>query len=169
MDKVILGKFLKSGFVEDGKLYPTIEGAAKGGVISPALTVMTLSGLEKRILPVNQHQKEREKINVVAYADDFIVTANSKEILENRIKPILQEALKRVGLELSPTKTKITHIDDGFDFLGFNVRKYKDGTLFCKGKRPKVSPRNKNHNKKGYCDANGKTNPHVKLTSNGVG
>jgi len=99
---------------------------------------MTLSGLEKKLLPANKHQKEREKINVVAYADDFIVTADSKEILENRIKPILEEALKIVGLELSPTKTKITHIDDGFDFLGFNVRKYKDGTLLIKPAKANV-------------------------------
>lgn len=138
MDKTILGKFLKSGFVENGKLHPTVEGAAQGGVISPALTVMTLSGLEKKLLPANKHQKEREKINVVAYADDFIITADSKEILENRIKPILEEALKTAGLELSPTKTKITHIDDGFDFLGFNVRKYKDGTLLIKPAKANV-------------------------------
>lgn len=138
MDKIILGKFLKSGFVENGRLHLTPEGAAQGGVISPALTIMTLSGLEKKILPANQHQKEREKINAVAYADDFIVTADSKEILENRIKPILVEALKIVGLELSPTKTKITHIDDGFDFLGFNVRKYKEGKLLIKPAKENV-------------------------------
>ena len=74
---------------------------------------MTLSGLEQTLLTASKHQKEREKINVVAYADDFIVTADRKEILENRILPILTEALKVVGLELSMSKTKITSITDG--------------------------------------------------------
>ena len=132
MDKTILRKFLKSGFVEHKKLYPTYEGCPQGGVISAALTVMTLSGLERKLLPASRHQKEREKINVVAYADDFIVTANSKEILENRILPILTEALKVVGLELSMSKTKITSITDGFNFLGFRFRKYPNGKLLIK-------------------------------------
>lgn len=129
MDKIILKKFLKSGVMENKKFYPTEKGCPQGGIISPALTVMALSGLEKKILPASRHQKEREKINVIAYADDFIVTAQSMEILEQRIKPILEAALKTVGLELSNTKTKVTSIYDGFDFLGFNIRKYKDGKL----------------------------------------
>jgi len=132
MDKTILRKFLKSGFVERNKLYPTTQGCPQGGAISAALTVMTLSGLERKLLPASKHQKEREKINVIAYADDFIVTADSKEILENRILPILTEALKVVGLELSMSKTKITSITDGFDFLGFHFRKYPCGKLLIK-------------------------------------
>ena len=65
-------------------------------------------------------------------ADDFIVTATSKEILQNKVMPTLVDALAKVGLELSSTKTKITHINDGFDFLGSNVRKYKDEKLLIK-------------------------------------
>ena len=138
MDKMILGKFLKAGFVENGKIYPTNQGTPQGGVISAALTVMALSGLEKQLLPATRHQKEREKINVIAYADDSIVTANSKETLEARIKPILIEALAQVGLELSHTKTKIIQIHDGFDFLGFNVRKYNNGKLLIKPAKANV-------------------------------
>jgi RNA-directed DNA polymerase len=69
---------------------------------------------------------------MIAYADDFIVTATSRELLENKVMPTLVESLAKVGLKLSPTKTKITHIDTGFDFLGFNVRKYKNGKLLIK-------------------------------------
>lgn len=138
MDKVILRKFLKSGFMENQKFYTTSEGCPQGGVISPALTVMALSGLERKLLPSNRHQKEREKINFIAYADDFIVTADSKEILENRILPILKDNLQIVGLALSENKTKITHIEDGFDFLGFNFRKYSNGTLLIKPSKDNI-------------------------------
>jgi len=78
MDKVILGKFLKSGYMENGVIYPTFQGAAQGGVISPTISLMALAGLE-RIL------KERftnNKVNVVFYADDFVITCASKELLE---------------------------------------------------------------------------------------
>lgn len=69
---------------------------------------------------------------MISYADDFVVTAASKELLEGKVKPLLVQALSKVGLELSTAKTKITHINDGFDFLGFNVRKYKHGKLLIK-------------------------------------
>ncbi len=70
------------------------------------------------------------KVNFVRYADDFVVTAESKEVLEE-IKPLLTDFLARRGLSLSPEKTLITHISDGFDFLGFNIRKY-NGKLLIK-------------------------------------
>ncbi len=101
MDKIILEKFLKSGFIENGKLFPTNERCPQGGVISPALTVMKLSGIEKKVIPRNRHQKEREKINMVFYADEFIVNSKNKEILTERIISIIEDALKTVGLELS--------------------------------------------------------------------
>lgn len=132
MDKIILRKFLKSGFMYNNRFYPTTAGTPQGGVISPALAVMALSGLEGLIRSTNKSQHHREKIHMVAYADDFIVTATSKEILQNKVMPTLVDALAKVGLELSSTKTKITHINDGFDFLGFNVRKYKDEKLLIK-------------------------------------
>ena len=132
MDKVILRKFLKAGYMENRKLYPTDRGAAQGGQISPALTVFTLAGLEKSILPKSRRQKEREKINVIAYADDFVVTAASAELLKDEVMPKLVAFLKTVGLELSIEKTKITSIEEGFDFLGFNIRKYKDGKVITK-------------------------------------
>ena len=62
-------------------------------------------------------------VNLVRYADDLISTCSDREILESQIKPAVSEFLLARGLTLSEEKTKITHIDEGFDFLGFNVRR----------------------------------------------
>lgn len=67
-------------------------------------------------------------------ADDFIITGRSKEALEE-IKPLVVDFLQERGLTLSEEKTKITHIDDGFDFLGYNIRKYKGVLLIKPSKR----------------------------------
>jgi RNA-directed DNA polymerase len=67
---------------------------------------------------------QHKGIHFIRYADDFIVTGHSKEILENDIKPAITAFLKQRGLELSQEKTRVTHITEGFDFLGQNVRKY---------------------------------------------
>ena len=67
--------------------------------------------------------------NVVRYADDFVITGRTRELLEREIKPLVEQFLRARGLELSPDKTVITHIKDGFDFLGQNVRKYRNRTL----------------------------------------
>lgn len=134
MDKSILSKWLKTGYLLKGQLFPTEEGTPQGGIISPTLANLTLDGLQelvylkrrtvngKRIYPMT---------NLVRYADDFIITCRNREILEEEIIPKLKEFLKVRGLTLSEEKTKITHISDGFDFLGFNFRKYK-GKLLIK-------------------------------------
>ena len=116
MDKAILGKWLAAGYMEEGVVYPTGMGAPQGGIASPVLATMTLSGLE---VAVKQAAKRSQKINVVAYADDFIITGASREVLETIVKPAVEAFLKERGLELSAEKTRITHIDEGFDFLGF--------------------------------------------------
>ena len=90
---------------------------------------MALSGLEAKLVSTRKRQRDKEKIKIFAYADDFVVTAASEELLKEKVVPILINALKAVGLELSDEKTKITHIENGFDFLGFNVRKYDCGKL----------------------------------------
>jgi RNA-directed DNA polymerase len=120
-DKTTLGKWLRAGFVEKGKLFPTEAGTPQGGIISPVLANMTLDGLEKAL---KARFKPKDKVNFVRYADDFVVTGNSKELLEQKVKPVVEAFLAERGLRLSPAKTKITHIADGFDFLGWNVRKY---------------------------------------------
>ena len=130
MDKVLLRKWLKSGFIFNKQLFPTEEGTPQGGIISPTLANMTLDGLEKLLadsFPINRSKKNyyTPMINLVRYADDFIITGESKELLENHVKPLVIEFLQARGLTLSEEKTKITHIEEGFDFLGFNIRKYK--------------------------------------------
>lgn len=131
MDKEILRKFLKAGFMEKHRLHPTELGTGQGSIISPTLALMALSGIERKIRSPRKRERDKEKINFISYADDFVITGNSPELLEEKVIPIIKDFLKEVGLELSQEKTKITCIDDGFNFLGFNVRKYR-GTLLIK-------------------------------------
>ena len=77
------------------------------------------------------------KVNIIVYADDFIITGASREILETKVKPAVISFLKQRGLTLSEEKTHLTHINDGFNFLGFNVRKY-DGKLLIKPAKENV-------------------------------
>ena len=141
MDKVILKKFLKAGFIENETKHPTELGTPQGGIISPTIAVMALSGLERRLINTNDNQRTRKskKINMITYADDFVVTATSEQLLRDEVIPILREALKEVGLELSSEKTRITQIYEGFDFLGFNIRKYPNGKLLIKPSKANIS------------------------------
>lgn len=132
MDKAILSKWLTAGYIDRKLLHPTFNGVPQGGVISPALLVLGLSGLEDILKAVTSRA---DKVNLVSYADDFVITGASKEILEKKIMPAVAAFLKERGLELSKEKTKITHVDDGFDFLGFNVRKYNGKFLSKPSKR----------------------------------
>jgi RNA-directed DNA polymerase len=77
-------------------------------------------------------------LNFIRYADDFIITSKSKELLEVEIKPLVEQFLQERGLELSPTKTVITHVEEGFDFLGQNVRRYPNGKLLIKPSKKSV-------------------------------
>ena len=131
IDKQILRKWLKAGYMENKALHPTIAGTPQGGIISPTLMNLTLDGLEK-ILRKKFPKIKGQKVNIIRYADDFIVTAHSKQILEKEIMPIIKAFLADRGLSLSDEKTKITHIKDGFDFLSQNTRRYPDGKLIIK-------------------------------------
>lgn len=134
MDKRVMKQFLKSGFIYKGTLFPTKTGSPQGGAISSIYANMTLDGLEEIIQNkyhrnsrgnIENHYRAKTKVNLVRYADDFIITANSKEIAEE-LKVLISEFLKKRGLELSEEKTTIAHIDDGFDFLGWTFRKFKE-------------------------------------------
>lgn len=130
MEKAILRKWLKAGYMEKHVLHPTEEGTPQGGICSPVLANMTLDGLERMLaeyLPKTTRKGHSAGINLIRYADDFCITGRSKELLELEIKPLVEIFMKERGLELSSEKTCITHIEDGFDFLGQNVRKYKAG------------------------------------------
>ena len=128
IDAKILRQWLKSGYMEQEVFHRTEEGTPQGGIISPALMVLTLRGLEA---VARQAAGRASKVHVVAYADDFVITGASREVLECKVKPAIEAFLRTRGLELSEEKTLITHIDKGFDFLGFNVRKY-NGKLLIK-------------------------------------
>lgn len=126
MDKKILGKFLKAGFMEKNVFHETTAGTPQGGIISPTLANMVLDGVDDYFQSQFGSRIAKHHINFIRYADDFIITANSKEFLENEVKPKLAIFLQERGLRLSEEKTKITHIHKGFDFLGQTIRKFKD-------------------------------------------
>jgi len=119
---------LEAGYIDKGTLHQRFEGTPQGALISPALLIATLSGLEDTVMKA---APKHSKVHLCVYADDFIITGESKELLEDIVKPVVECFLRERGLELSQTKTKITHINDGFNFLGFNIRKYK-GKLIIK-------------------------------------
>jgi len=121
MDKAILRKWLAAGFIEGKVLFPTVEGTPQGGIISPVLANLTLDGLER---VAKKAVSNRSLVNVVRYADDFVVTARTPELLTGRIIPAIVAFLAERGLELHPEKSRITTIKAGFDFLGVTVRKY---------------------------------------------
>lgn len=140
-DKGILKKWLQSGYMENGLLHPTEEGTPQGGPVSPVLANLTLDGMERRLkekFSSGSHQAPSAMVNLIRYADDFVITGRSKHLLENQVKPVVAEFLATRGLELSEEKTSVTHIDTGFDFLGQNVRKY-DGKLLITPSKANVA------------------------------
>lgn len=135
-DKRIMKQFLKCGYVDNKRLFPTTEGSPQGGLISPTYANLTLDGLEKLLLKRystsstgHYHPNyNKHKVHLCRYADDFIITANCKEILED-VRQVVEEFMNERGLKLSDEKTVITNINDGFDFLGWNFRKFKGKLL----------------------------------------
>lgn len=126
MNKLVLRKWLKAGFYEGNALFPTKSGTPQGGIISPVLSNMALDGLQSALNGMFRTVREARaaKVNFIRYADDFIITASSKELLELKVKPLVKDFLNKRGLELSESKTLITHVSEGFDFLGWSVRKH---------------------------------------------
>jgi RNA-directed DNA polymerase len=146
IDKKILQHWLKAGFRENKRLFPTDMGTPQGGIISPTLANIALDGLEKELdtafgivfRPDGCRKNNIHKIHLIRYADDFIVTASSKEILEEKVKPLIERFLLERGLQLSQEKTRITHITDGFDFLGQNIRLYAKGKLLTRPSKESI-------------------------------
>ena len=128
INKTILKKWLKSGYIEKNRLFPTQKGTPQGGVISPMIMNMVLDGLETIIMNKFPRWK-RQKVNFIRYADDFVITAIDKETISNEIIPLVTNFLSERGLELAPDKSRITNINDGFKFLSQNVRKYRGKLL----------------------------------------
>ncbi|RMG53552.1 MAG: group II intron reverse transcriptase/maturase [Gammaproteobacteria bacterium] len=126
----LIQDWMKAGYVYEGILNPSETGTPQGGVCSPLLSNIGLHGLEEFVKNYNK------KMGIIRYADDFIITAKSRKELEEIIPAIKQWLLER-GLELSEEKTKLRHIDEGFNFLGFNARHYA-GKLLIKPQKEKV-------------------------------
>jgi len=138
MDKAVLCQWLKAGYVDEGTLFETRAGTPQGGIISPVIANMTLDGLDAAVhasIGRSKLARRTAKIHVIRYADDFVVTCASKEILETQVLPAIRRFMADRGLELSDEKTRITHITEGFDFLGQNVRKYGDKLLIMPAKK----------------------------------
>ena len=127
LPKGILQQWLNCGYLEAATFYDTEQGTPQGGIISPILCNMALDGLQDIV--VIGRSKKRRQLNFIRYADDFIVTGASADYLRQEILPDLQQVLSDRGLELLEEKTRLSHIDEGFDFLGFNVRKYRNKLL----------------------------------------
>jgi RNA-directed DNA polymerase len=142
MDRAILSKWLNAGVVYKGQLTSTEAGTPQGGIISPTLANVALNGLESGLFAhlgasVGKTKAEKLKVNVVRYADDFVITGASQDVMETEVRPWVEAFLAQRGLRLSTVKTRVTHIDQGFDFLGWSFRKYS-GKLLIKPSRKNV-------------------------------
>ncbi len=140
MDKAILRKWLKAGVVFQGQFQATEAGTPQGGIISPTLANVALNGLENQLLAhlkakLGVNQTKKLKIYVVRYADDFVITGSTPDVLEHEIKPWVEQFLAVRGLSLSTEKTRIVNIAKGFDFLGWNFRKYSGKLLIKPSKK----------------------------------
>jgi RNA-directed DNA polymerase len=134
-----LRPWLQAGVVEVGFFSPTDTGTPQGGVISPLLANVALDGMERRFeaeyadgrpkAPARR-KGTNKGITVIRYADDFVTTAPTREVLETYARPRLEKFLQERGLALSEAKTRIVHITEGLNFLGFHIRKFgKQGKL----------------------------------------
>ncbi|MHA1521751.1 MAG: group II intron reverse transcriptase/maturase [Promethearchaeota archaeon] len=126
-------KWLKAGMIELGQYKETKSGTPQGGIISPLLSNIALDGLEREFgmesrygnyLTPSQRCGNNKGVSVIRYADDFVITAPSKEILVQYVFPKLTESLRNRGLSLNQAKTHIVHREQGFNFLGFHIRQF---------------------------------------------
>lgn len=133
----LVAGWLAAGVVEQGRFTPTDEGTPQGGVISPLLLNIALHGMEEAV-GVRYTRRDPQGAHVamgspvlVRYADDFVVMCHTKDQAE-QAKHRLAGWLAPRGLSFNEDKTHIVHVERGFDFLGFNVRRYGGGKLLIK-------------------------------------
>jgi len=136
----LIKQWLKAGYVDKGVLYDTEAGTPQGGVISPLLANIALHGIEEALgVEVNKQGRICGPRVVVRYADDFVVFCESQEDAE-QVVTVLEEWLQSRGLSLSKEKTRIVHLTEGFNFLGFNVRHYKSPQTRKAGNKLLIKP-----------------------------
>jgi RNA-directed DNA polymerase len=141
-----LRRMLKAGVIELGHYTDTEADTPQGGTASPLLANIALDGMERlfgaespngdNISPAKR-KGSNKGVSLIRYADDFVVIAPSQEVLEEYVKPQLMNFLAERGLKLSEAKTRIIHIEQGFDFLGFHIRRFKH-KLLTKPQKKKV-------------------------------
>jgi RNA-directed DNA polymerase len=133
--------WLKAGYCVGKELFPTNDGTPQGGVISPLLANIALHGMEERIKQYAEtlkgdKAKNRSALSLIRYADDFVIIHQDVNVVK-KCQEIIDNWLSEMGLELKPSKTKLTHtlneIDGnvGFEFLGFHVQQHKVGNYRC--------------------------------------
>ena len=149
MDKYVLKQWLSCGIVKDGVYQTTTKGVPQGGPISPMLANMALDGLEDTVAEaahVTAHGFTRQSVwghysksgvHVIRYADDFVITAKREAYLQAAIQGVKRFLAER-GLELNEEKTRVSHIDSGYEFLGFHFRRYKDGKVIIKPSKSSI-------------------------------
>jgi RNA-directed DNA polymerase len=134
--------WLKAGILEDGGFHETIKGTPQGGVVSPLLMHIALHGIERAIREAFSYKESVPQL--VRYADDLVVL-HPTEAGVQKAKHLLETWLSTLGLELKPSKTRITHTlqeyqgQVGFDFLGWTVRQFAVGKTHT-GKNPRGKP-----------------------------
>ena len=121
----LIKQWLKAGYIEQEEFHATEQGTPQGGVISPLLLNIALHGMEQAIdVTYNSQGQISGNRAVVRYADDFVCFCETKEDAE-QVQETLTAWLKERGLTLSAEKTRIVHLMEGFNFLGFNIRHYR--------------------------------------------
>jgi Retron-type reverse transcriptase len=133
----LIKRWLKAGYCDGKELFPTNDGTPQGGVISPLLANIALHGMEERVKQYVETLKGKKAINrqalsLIRYADDFVIIHEDLNIVK-KCQEIIAEWLSDMGLELKPSKTKLTHTLEklegnvGFEFLGFHIQQHKVG------------------------------------------
>ena len=139
-------RWLKAGAVELGHYTETTSGTPQGGVLSPLLANIALDGLERlfgaetasgKPLKPSHRRGQNHKISLIRYADDLVASAPTRAVLEHYVLPKIKAFLGQRGLHLNEAKTRIVHVTDGFHFLGFEIRRFKD-TLLTRPQKDKV-------------------------------
>jgi RNA-directed DNA polymerase len=142
--RALIQQWLKAGYLEEGRYHDTPSGTPQGGVISPLLLNVALHGMEAALGVIHDKQGQiRGKRAVVRYADDFVVFCETREDAFLVKEKILPEWLAERGLSLSEEKTRIVHLTEGFDFLGFNIRHYANPRTSRSGFKLLIKPSKK--------------------------
>jgi len=137
----LIKKWLKAGYMDGNNLFPTNNGTPQGGVISPLLANIALHGMEERVKQYaetlkGKKQKNCKSLSLIRYADDFVIIHEDLNVVK-KCQEIIADWLSDMGLELKPSKTKLTHTlnkiegNIGFEFLGFHIQQYKVGNYRC--------------------------------------